>query len=244
MSPRTKRSATAGPEPACRARVESVERTAGPTLLATRYSLPATFSAPGLPVLRSLDEGGSKRSAPAVSRSNRSNGPGLSKRSASKAFTIVEVMMASVILVVGLIGMIQGVTIGSEMMATARRQTIAAQILEHEIGKLRLADWATVSALTDSSAATYDSDQAAIDTAIAASGVTFNLARTVSTVTTDLREVTFTVTWTKSGTTTAATTTTGSWFDQLSFAGSAPIARTYTRKSTAYFGKYGLNIKL
>ena len=48
-------------------------------------------------------------------------------------------------------------------------------------------------------------------------------------------------TWTKSGTTTAATTATGSWFNQLSFAGPSPIARTYTRKSTAYFGKYGLN---
>jgi Tfp pilus assembly protein PilV len=162
----------------------------------------------------------------------------------SSGFTIVEVMMASVILVVGLMGMIQGVTIGSEMMATARRQTIAAQILEHEISKLRLADWATVSALTNSSAATYDSDQASIDTAIAASGVSFNLARTVTLITTDLYEVAFTVTWTKSGTTTAATTATGSWLNKLSFAGSAPIARTYTRKSTAYFGKYGLNLKL
>jgi prepilin-type N-terminal cleavage/methylation domain-containing protein len=158
-------------------------------------------------------------------------------------FTIVEVMMASVILVVGLIGMIQGITIGSEMMATARRQTIAAQILDHEIGKLRLKNWTYISGLASAAAATYTSDQASLNTAIAASGVTFNLASTVTTVTTDLREVTFTVTWTKSGTTTAATTATGSWFDQLSFAAPSPIARTYTRKSTAYFGKYGLNTR-
>lgn len=151
--------------------------------------------------------------------------------------------MASVILVVGLIGMIQGITIGSEMMATARRQTIAAQILDHEIGKLRLKNWTYISSLASVSAATYDSDLASLDTAIAASGVTFTLASTVTTVTTDLREVTFSVTWTKSGTTTAATTATGSWFEQLSFASPTPIARTYTRKSTAYFGKYGLNTK-
>jgi Tfp pilus assembly protein PilV len=155
--------------------------------------------------------------------------------------------MASVILVVGLIGMIQGITIGSEMMATARRQTIAAQILDHEIGRLRLATWATISApLSNFTATNYTSltpDDTQFDTAIAASGVTFNLARTVTNVTTDLYEVTFTVTWTKSGTTTAATTATGSWFDQLSFASPSPIARTYTRKSTAWFGKYGLNTK-
>jgi len=151
--------------------------------------------------------------------------------------------MASVILVVGLIGMIQGITIGSEMMATARRQIIAAQILDHEIGKLRLKNWSYISSLASAASATYTSDQASLNTAIAASGVTFNLASTVTTVTTDLREVTFTITWTKSGTTTAATTATGSWLNQLSFAGPSPIARTYTRMSTAYFGKYGLNTK-
>lgn len=151
--------------------------------------------------------------------------------------------MASAILVIGLIGMIQGITIGSEMMATARRQTIAAQILDHEIGKLRLKNWTYISSLASAAAVTYDSDLASLDTAIAASGVTFTLASTVTTVTTDLREVTFTVTWTKSGTTTAATTATGSWLNQLSFASPSPIARTYTRMSTAYFGKYGLNTK-
>lgn len=179
-------------------------------------------------------------------RSHRSpaNGPAPSNRSGSNGFTLVEVMMASVILVVGLMGMIQGVTIGSEMMATARRQTLASQILEHEIGKLRLADWTTVSGLANASAATYTSDQASLNTAIAASGVTFNLARSVASVTTDLYEVTLTVTWTKSGTTTAATTASGSWFNKLAFSGSAPIARTYTRKSVAYFSKYGLNLKL
>ena len=153
-------------------------------------------------------------------------------------------MMASVILVVGFMGMIQGITIGSEMMATARRQTIAAQILDHEIGKLRLKDWTYINSLASVASATYDSDLAAIDTAIAASGVTFTLASTVTTITTDLREVAYTVTWTKSGTTTVATTATGSSLNQLSFSGPSAIARTYTRKSTAYFGKYGLNLKL
>jgi Tfp pilus assembly protein PilV len=150
-------------------------------------------------------------------------------------------MMASVILVVGFMGMIQAVTIGSEMLATARRQTLAAQILNHEMEKLRLEDWATISALTDSTAATYDSDQASLDTAISTSGVTFNLARDVTTVTTDLVEVTLTITWRKSGDNIAATTATGSWLERLSLSRSSPIARTYTRRTTTWFTKYGLN---
>lgn len=158
--------------------------------------------------------------------------------------------MASVILVVGFLGMIQAVTLGSEMLATAKRQTIAGQILDHEIGKLRLLPWDISGSTNDiagqitASATTYTSDLPALNTTIAASGVTFQLARDVVDLTTDLREITFTVTWTKSGTTTAAATPTGSWLEKLSFSGNAPIQRTYTRKSTAYFGKYGLNLNL
>jgi len=167
----------------------------------------------------------------------------------SSAFTIVEVMMASVILVVGFIGMIQGITVGSEMLATARRQTLAAQIINHETEKLRLSSWATVSALTTASTAiTIDSQFSNAITACGLTTSTITVARTTANIdtdgdgTTDLKEVTFTVTWNKSGTSTAATTATGSWLNQLSFASPSPIARTYTRTATAYFGKYGLNL--
>ena len=153
-------------------------------------------------------------------------------------------MMASVILVVAFFGMIQAITIGSEMMATARRQTVANQIITHEIEKLRLKSWTEINALTASAAATYDSDSAGIDAAIAASGVSFRLATSVATVTTDLREVTFTVQWTKSGTPTAASATSGSWLQRLSFSGSSPIARIYTRTGVAYFTKYGVNLNI
>lgn len=151
-------------------------------------------------------------------------------------------MMASVILVVGFMGMITAITLGSEMTATARRQTIASQIITHETEKLRLASWTTISGLANSSASTYSSDSEELNAAIAASGVTFTLARSVSTVTTDLREVTFTVTWVKSGTTSAASAPTGSWLDQLAFYRPTAIARTYSRVGVSYYTKYGLNL--
>jgi len=152
-------------------------------------------------------------------------------------------MMAACILVVGFMGMIQALTLGSEMMATARRQTLANQIITHEVEKLRLNSWATVSGLpTASTSVTIDTQ---FNNAIAACGLTSSniaLTRTAADVTTDLREITFTLTWTKSGSSTAATTPTGSWVDQLAFYRPSVIARTYTRKMSAYFGKYGLSI--
>lgn len=165
-----------------------------------------------------------------------------------RGFTIVEVMMASVILVVGFIGMISALTVGSEMLATAQRQNLAAQIINHEFEKLRLSSWSTFSApLTNISTTDYTAltpNDSQFNAAIAASGVTFNLARTVTNVTTDLYEITLTVTWTKNGTQAAASganTNAYQSLDQLAFLRTSPISRTYTRTATAYFGKYGLN---
>lgn len=59
--------------------------------------------------------------------------------------------MAAVILLVGFIGMIEAVVIGAGMMDNARRQTLAAQILNHEAESLRLLSWTAINALPTSS---------------------------------------------------------------------------------------------
>lgn len=231
-------------------------------------------------------------------------------------------MMASVILVVGFIGMIQAVTIGSEMLATARRQTIASQIINHEMERLRMADWTTITnhvttttwnsgsayavgntvrygggwftcikahsnqaptngefwgaasstysgsrsySLSDvvyyatnnkwyryiySSAASgnlptsttyWEEYTGPLTDSRIAGGVDFSVSRVISSPTADLREVIIVVSWTKGGTTTAASAATGSWLQRLSFQRETPIARTYTRSMTSWFTKYGLN---
>jgi Tfp pilus assembly protein PilV len=63
-------------------------------------------------------------------------------------FTLIEVGMASLILVVGFIGMIQAVTIGTQMLDTARKQQIAMQIIDGEIEYRRAGSLATLAALT------------------------------------------------------------------------------------------------
>ena len=149
--------------------------------------------------------------------------------------------MAAVILLVGLIGMIEAVVIGAGMMDNARRQTLAAQILSHHAEKLRLLPWDVTTAApnelcindltTTSTAVTIDSQFA---TAIAASGATFTLTRTVANVTTDalgntnMREATFTITW-------VVNTSRRDASDNL-------LTFTYSRTMSAYYGKYGLNL--
>lgn len=160
----------------------------------------------------------------------------LSARRHHAGFTLVEVMMASIVLVVGFIGMMQTILAGAEMLATARRQTLAAQILSHEVEMLRLRPWADIAALPSglpvSIPLTIDSQFSAAVTAVGLRASapwqatdTLKLTRTctVPDPDTDLREVNFTLTWTMQPSGGAA-------------------ARTYTRKLSAYYGKYGLNL--
>src|SRR5258708_390292 len=142
-------------------------------------------------------------------------------------FTLVEVMMASLILVAGFIGMIEAVGLGSNMMDSERRQTLAAQILNHEIEKLRLSSWTTINGLAAGpTTITIDSQ---FNTALATTGAAYSLSRSVSDVVSgSLREVTFTVTW-------VVTTS------RLDSSGNR-VTFTYTRTNSAYFGKYGLNL--
>jgi len=148
----------------------------------------------------------------------------------NKAFTLVEVMMAATILVVGFVGLIQAVTVSSAMMDTARRQTLAAEIINHEIEKLRLVPWSVLTG-TDivglPTAATAVAIDAQFNAAIAASGAAFSLSRQVADPVANLREVTFTVTW-------VVTTSRRS--------GASLVTFTYTRINSAYFSKYGLNL--
>lgn len=67
--------------------------------------------------------------------------------SAQSGYTMVEVLMSTAILGVGFIGLIQGMTVGSEELDTSRKQQIATQIVAAEIERLRGGSWDTVANL-------------------------------------------------------------------------------------------------
>jgi len=60
--------------------------------------------------------------------------------------------MAATVLVVSFTAVIQAVVMGADMIDTARKQQIAQQIIEAEIGGLRLGAWSTIARLADGTA--------------------------------------------------------------------------------------------
>lgn len=181
-------------------------------------------------------------------------------------FSLIDVMMGSTILVVGLMGLIQAVTIGSEMLATARRQTLAAAILDNEIDLLRMQDWSAISALPTAqttlnkawaSTTTYRVGDRAIRLDVwyrcisAHSGVqppntTYWAVDTppyanLMTASEVAEGATFTLKRTVSdiGTNLRQITYTVEWAVVPS---GFSTSRTYSRSRTTYIGKYGLNL--
>ncbi|MDB6126226.1 MAG: hypothetical protein JWM35_122 [Verrucomicrobia bacterium] len=78
----------------------------------------------------------------------------------NRAYTIVEVLMATAILGIGFIGLIQGMTIGSEELDTSRKQQIATQIVSAEIERLRGGSWTTVANLPGTASITINNSGA------------------------------------------------------------------------------------
>jgi L,D-peptidoglycan transpeptidase YkuD (ErfK/YbiS/YcfS/YnhG family) len=149
---------------------------------------------------------------------------------------VVEVMMATLILMVGFIGLIEAITVTTNAMDHARRQSLATQILAHYTEELYLARWSTISAIsTNSTTLTIDSQfnearQALGDDLTTGAVVRFTLRRqaTDPDPLTNVREVKFTVTWVVKTSRTNASGT------RISF--------THTRSSSAWYGKNGLHL--
>jgi Tfp pilus assembly protein PilV len=130
-----------------------------------------------------------------------------------RAFTLLEVMMAATVLILAIVGMIQVVISGSEMLDFSRKQTIATQIIHDKIESLHLVDWTTVNVYPASATVTVASTFAAVST-------DFTCTRTVTSIKADgtLYKITFTVTW------------------------KGNTGRAYSRSGTTYFGKNGLYV--
>lgn len=96
--------------------------------------------------------------------------------------------MVAVVMIAGVVGMIQVIISGSAMLAVSRNQTIAAQIIHREIDKVHQVEWASLPA----------SGAFAPDTTFAQVAQKLDnvrCTRTVTTVRTDLKKITYTISW-------------------------------------------------
>jgi len=113
-------------------------------------------------------------------------------RKGASAFTIVEVMMAAMVMALAITTSITTMQRGFLSLDTARNITIAGQIMQSEFEKMRLVPWTTVDAYPAST------DPLAVDSSFTSNsyiGTRFTMARTVRLVRTGMKEITLTVTW-------------------------------------------------
>lgn len=144
-----------------------------------------------------------------------------SSNRSTKGFTLIEVMFAAVLMLVGVVGMIDAVTWGSRMLDVARKQTLARQIIQSEIVNLRLN---TSNSLPSSGTTTLGSlSMAAGDSNVQALTSGFTCKRTVASVPSmpsSLVQVTFTVEW------------------------NGIDGRKYSRSGSSYLSQNGLSLTL
>jgi prepilin-type N-terminal cleavage/methylation domain-containing protein len=147
------------------------------------------------------------------------------RRFPSGGFTLIEVMSAAAVLALALVGMIQVVVSGSEMLDVSKKQTIAMQIIHGQLEQIRLLSWDQVGLLgsTDTRSVEAGDDTSSGKMFLFGPNLPgiakgFVCKRTIETVKTDLKLVTVTVTWTGN------------------------TGRSYSRSGTTYVAKNGLYV--
>lgn len=100
-------------------------------------------------------------------------------------FTIVEVMVAATVLIFGIVSAITVSQRGLQAVDTARNLTVASQLMQNEMERVRLMSWAQLQALQQSG-----------DTTVAlAAPARFTCVREISDVKAGMKQISLTATW-------------------------------------------------
>jgi len=112
------------------------------------------------------------------------------------AFTIVEVMMAVMVMTGAFAATITTLQRGFQSIDTARNLVIAGQIMQSEIEKMRVSPWSSAGAVIGMVDYTDASPAIQIDANFPANVASrFTVTRTMADPKPDMRKITLTVTW-------------------------------------------------
>jgi type II secretory pathway pseudopilin PulG len=111
-------------------------------------------------------------------------------RRMATAFTILEVMVATIVLVFAITSSITVMQSGFQAVDTARNLTTAGQVMENQMESLRLKNWTQIQALQDAGNTTV-----APDPSLGAAATRFTCTRTINDLKADMKEITLTATW-------------------------------------------------
>jgi Tfp pilus assembly protein PilV len=127
---------------------------------------------------------------------------GLSRRARLAGFTIVEVMMAAMVLVFGIATSLTALQYGMRAVDTARNMTLASQIMQSEMEILRLQNWTQISALpasatVDPSATITSGTSTGLDATLTTIAGRFTVTRTVADIAgrSNIKLITLVVGW-------------------------------------------------
>src|SRR4051812_36646236 len=103
-------------------------------------------------------------------------------------FTIVEVMVASTVLIFGIVTAITTSQRGLQALDTARNLTAASQVMQSEMERIRLLNWSQLESLQQSGATEVTAD--------AATGLArVNCTRAIVDVKNEMKQITLTAVW-------------------------------------------------
>jgi len=158
-------------------------------------------------------------------------------------------MMAATILVVGFVGMIQAITIGSEMLDAARKQQVATQIMDDEIERLRTSSWNNIASLASTSSSSTRTIAISNTGAISGHTDSFALSDYSASTADDNTALcalakgftcSYTRTYLRPGSATSTTVTYIKYVYTVTWKGNT--GRSYSRSAEAYFGQNGLHL--
>jgi len=105
-------------------------------------------------------------------------------------FTIVEVMIAAIVLVLGITTSITTLQRGFQAVDTARHYTLASQVMQSELERLRLKSWSQLQTLQDSRETAV-----AVPTVPGSDTGAFTCTRLIADLKTDMKEITLISRW-------------------------------------------------
>ena len=124
------------------------------------------------------------------------------RQQAARGFTIVEFMMASVVMVFAIATSLTTLQFGMRAVDTARNMTLASQIMQSEMEILRLQNWAQITALAasavvDPSTTISSGSGTTLDATLTTIASRFICTRTVESISgrADIRLITLRVSW-------------------------------------------------
>ncbi len=125
------------------------------------------------------------------------------RRPPRRAFTILEVLLATFVMALGVGTSLTALQFGLRSVDTARNMTLAAQIMQSELEILRLQNWAQISALpatatVDPTTTISSGSGTGLDTLLNTIANRFTCTRTVAAISgrADIKAITLTVAWT------------------------------------------------